>query len=101
MWFLCFVPEYGCLFYKQKTACEWRMSYWSSDVCSSDLERQRGALGQRVEIGGTVVEVLEVSVELGNRTLGGRAHVDHRDRTGGAFRSSVEIGRASRRERVG
>src|SRR3546814_3816543 len=24
-------------FFKQKTAYEWRISYWSSDVCSSDL----------------------------------------------------------------
>src|SRR3546814_14310513 len=28
-------------FYKQKTACEVRSSDWSSDVCSSDLERHR------------------------------------------------------------
>src|SRR3546814_7363197 len=25
------------LFFKLKTAYEWRISYWSSDVCSSDL----------------------------------------------------------------
>src|SRR3546814_20123350 len=28
----------GCLFFKQKTAYEMRISDWSSDVCSSDLE---------------------------------------------------------------
>src|SRR3546814_2155879 len=28
-------------FFKQKTAYEMRISDWSSDVCSSDLERQR------------------------------------------------------------
>src|SRR3546814_4051689 len=27
-----------CLFFKQKTAYEMRISDWSSDVCSSDLE---------------------------------------------------------------
>src|SRR3546814_5542814 len=27
----------GFLFFKQKTAYEMRISYWSSDVCSSDL----------------------------------------------------------------
>src|SRR3546814_3971632 len=27
----------GCLFFKQKTAYEMRISDWSSDVCSSDL----------------------------------------------------------------
>src|SRR3546814_3763148 len=26
-----------CFFFKQKTAYEMRISYWSSDVCSSDL----------------------------------------------------------------
>src|SRR3546814_4363891 len=28
-------------FFKQKTAYEMRISDWSSDVCSSDLERER------------------------------------------------------------
>src|SRR3546814_9908652 len=27
------------VFFKQKTAYEMRISYWSSDVCSSDLEK--------------------------------------------------------------
>src|SRR3546814_5578454 len=30
-------------FFKQKTAYEMRISDWSSDVCSSDLRRPRGA----------------------------------------------------------
>src|SRR3546814_6499424 len=34
----------GCFFCKQKTAYEMRISDWSSDVCSSDLE----LVGQRV-----------------------------------------------------
>src|SRR3546814_1045593 len=29
----------GVFFFKQKTAYEMRISYWSSDVCSSDLVR--------------------------------------------------------------
>src|SRR3546814_7625349 len=37
------IVEYGgrsiFFFYKQKTAYEMRISDWSSDVCSSDLER--------------------------------------------------------------
>src|SRR3546814_6782614 len=32
---------YGFCFFKQKTAYEMRISDWSSDVCSSDLGRQR------------------------------------------------------------
>src|SRR3546814_2536807 len=31
------------LFFKQKTAYEMRISDWSSDVCSSDLQVNRGA----------------------------------------------------------
>src|SRR3546814_6585083 len=30
-------------FFKQKTAYEMRISDWSSDVCSSDLDRREGA----------------------------------------------------------
>src|SRR3546814_10084751 len=30
-------------FFKQKTAYEMRISYWSSDVCSSDLTRRQAA----------------------------------------------------------
>src|SRR3546814_8180458 len=33
--YICFVGV--CLFFKQKTAYEMRISDWSSDVCSSDL----------------------------------------------------------------
>src|SRR3546814_1226361 len=31
-----------CFFFKQKTAYEMRISDWSSDVCSSDLDRASG-----------------------------------------------------------
>src|SRR3546814_9828620 len=31
------LAEIICLFFKQKTAYEMRISYWSSDLCSSDL----------------------------------------------------------------
>src|SRR3546814_6029998 len=33
--------RYSCFFFKQKTAYEMRISDWSSDVCSSDLENDR------------------------------------------------------------
>src|SRR3546814_10843404 len=42
MFFLCF------FLFKQKTAYELRISDWSSDVCSSDLELDRA--GQRVAV---------------------------------------------------
>src|SRR3546814_3979069 len=35
---------YTFFFFKQKTAYEMRISDWSSDVCSSDLMRQRNRL---------------------------------------------------------
>src|SRR3546814_16524849 len=34
-------------FFKQKTAYEMRISDWSSDVCSSDLQEQRRLSGPR------------------------------------------------------
>src|SRR3546814_5757635 len=39
-----------CLFFKQQTAYEWRISDWSSDVGSSDLPRfcSRPPLGRRL-----------------------------------------------------
>src|SRR3546814_5109040 len=48
---------YLCLcsffFFKQKTAYEMRISDWSSDVCSSDLDRVRGlVLLRHLERGG-------------------------------------------------
>src|SRR3546814_4526124 len=35
--------QYGVFFFKQKTAYEMRISDWSSDVCSSDLQRAPAA----------------------------------------------------------
>src|SRR3546814_4407989 len=34
---------YCCFFFKQKTAYEMRISDWSSDVCSSDLQEEEEA----------------------------------------------------------
>src|SRR3546814_3422668 len=38
-------------FFKQKTAYEMRISDWSSDVCSSDLQRDRAEIGIERDIG--------------------------------------------------
>src|SRR3546814_778646 len=40
-----FICSFICFFFKQKTAYEMRISYWSSDVCSSDLTDRNGKLG--------------------------------------------------------
>src|SRR3546814_4534968 len=38
------------LFFKQKTAYEMRISDWSSDVCSSDLDRFLEIFGDRIAV---------------------------------------------------
>src|SRR3546814_16279760 len=60
-------------FFKQKTAYEMRISDWSSDVCSSDLELQRGEA--RVEAAGC--RQLAVAAALDQAAL-----VDHQDAVG-------------------
>src|SRR3546814_7203333 len=47
-------------FFKQKAAYEWRMSDWSSDVCSSDL--QQAPVGELDE---QVVQPVQRSVPAG------------------------------------
>src|SRR3546814_15894214 len=52
---MCVIISCLFFFFKQKTAYEMRISDWSSDVCSSDLDEarldQRGADGQVVLCG--------------------------------------------------
>src|SRR3546814_9324156 len=61
-----------CLYVKQKTAYELRISYWSSDVCSSDLDAGllEGNLLERV------AEVLQM-IHRYRRNRGGERPVDH------------------------
>src|SRR3546814_2829572 len=90
-------------FFKQKTAYEMRISDWSSDVCSSDLDRGLvgGMTGEIVEnlaaqaIAGADANRLEPveHVELGQRDAGDARH-------GAALAHQHQIGRASCRERV-
>src|SRR3546814_5515068 len=79
-------------FCKQKTAYEMRISDWSSDVCSSDLQEQgqgdEGAAGAPVRTGARAA---------GERACG-RAQVD--GRLGRPVGADTQIGRASCRERV-
>src|SRR3546814_6064236 len=102
-------------FFKQKTAYEMRISDWSSDVCSSDLERrvndqqtivrremreqrvlQHFGIGGRFDDPGSRHRAHAVAEFLQRRIDGGGG--------GGAFgivEIATEIGRASCRERVG
>src|SRR3546814_3970492 len=76
-------------FFKQKTAYEMRISDWSSDVCSSDLIRNRNA-GYAVSI-----------VKAGARIVGHDAGPVRTPLTDlSAEEYKLQIGRASCRERV-
>src|SRR3546814_3302592 len=89
-------------FFKQKTAYEMRISDWSSDVCSSDLDR-RGRRGEaqmgfqpgfarRQHAGDEAAEAGITRADgIGNHD-GERRLLEHR--------LAAEIGRASCRERV-
>src|SRR3546814_1646524 len=46
------------LFFKQKTAYEMRISDWSSDVCSSDLDAELAAAGEQNQGGAKTLHVL-------------------------------------------
>src|SRR3546814_4533116 len=102
-------------FFKQKTAYEWRISDWSSDVCSSDLDKDTscvvvqypdilGRIDDMTKLaeacqaaGALLIAVVTEPVALGLST--------HRERrlvlTEGARQHEQQIGRASGRERVG
>src|SRR3546814_1551481 len=89
--FFCSVGLTGCrnvvwrsifFFFKQKTAYELRISDWSSDVCSSDLPAHRGE-----EV---TAEVIDGPQSLIWSEAENRLHAQ----------KSVQIGRASCRERV-
>src|SRR3546814_3230571 len=80
-------------FFKQKTAYEMRISDWSSDVCSSDLAyglfRRVPALGAR-PLGIPILQFLMYRASLA------RSYPDALIKV----LRYIEIGRASRRERV-
>src|SRR3546814_5675032 len=98
------------LFFKQKTAYEMRISDWSSDVCSSDLE------GPRIVflVAGLGVAAADMLEGGGNEGFGVRRRVDreavgrvrrhlelgHRGQAVGVANPLDQIGRASCRERV-
>src|SRR3546814_5273371 len=88
-------------FFKQKTAYEMRISDWSSDVCSSDLQGLRRAEARR----GDVERLQHVQDLDGVDAAGaGRRRADHLDAAiAAAHRLALDqakIGRASCRERV-
>src|SRR3546814_9849908 len=95
-------------FFKQKTAYELRISDWSSDVCSSDLTRDRPdaveAIADKNLIGLQQFRVADVALADWQRKAGGARHdlgAHYAGDTAARKRGrSQEIGRASCRERV-
>src|SRR3546814_6102413 len=92
MWCSCF------LFFKQKTAYEVRISDWSSDGCSSDLEEALHpggvVLRTRLRRAGVARRRAYVKLRRHVRLLGCAEHVL------GVGRADGELGRASCRESV-
>src|SRR3546814_20685863 len=80
-------------FFKQKTAYEMRISDWSSDVCSSDLEPDNGQWLF------DLVVVLGRGTDSVHRDCGDRA-VDDRDRRVDSWRNG-QARRRSAERRVG
>src|SRR3546814_4267979 len=100
-------------FFKQKTAYEMRISDWSSDVCSSDLEA--GAARLVGQVGAGLLELLEdqlavlrrhAAAIVGDRDLQAlRTRLRRHDHMAGPLvaelgRVRQQNGRASCRERV-
>src|SRR3546814_3630372 len=90
-------------FFKQKTAYEMRISDWSSDVCSSDLS---GGLPRFRMRGNGQAEAAETRFAVANGHRIAYRSVGDEGPHGvpivflNRFRGSMEIGRASCRERV-
>src|SRR3546814_6308951 len=85
-------------FFKQKTAYEMRISDWSSDVCSSDLQHR-----EEFETFAIVTDSGERKYPFNLRFRPDKRVVQTLKRISGSMgsvRVSFEIGRASCRERV-
>src|SRR3546814_3650207 len=93
------IHSYYFFFFKQKTAYDMRISDWSSDVCSSDLQQGEVALEVGADLVAEVVgrDQIAVRAEVGfDRPVVVAVHLVG----GGGGVQSHEIGRASCRARV-
>src|SRR3546814_1839957 len=90
-------------FFKQKTAYEMRISDWSSDVCSSDLDSRstahRDAGRPSKARPGVVTWVDDHAEQVGLRLIFGTNSAVRREGLGRRLQD-WQIGRASCRERV-
>src|SRR3546814_8610508 len=90
--FVCLVCFF---FFKQKTAYEMRISDWSSDVCSSDLETRMRDYADDIGIAARQLGRAPVLIGWGMGALAALLYAQTRPVLG-----LVQIGRASCRERV-
>src|SRR3546814_9732476 len=98
-----FMFQYNCLccwfvfFFKQKTAYEMRISDWSSDVCSSDLDIRVLSATADLDTGGRGF-FITFTIEEGPRYRFGA--IDIETALPSLNVDAIQIGRASCRERV-
>src|SRR3546814_4860391 len=97
---------YLCFFFKQKTAYKMRIIDWSSDVCSSDLNRFVDGVTKAAVIGLTKA----IAADYVGKGIRCNAICPGTDETPslnerlaaqGDYEATREIGRAAWRERVG
>src|SRR3546814_7622576 len=93
---------YLFFFFKQKTAYEMRIRYWSSDVCSSDLRDQRGGVHffQIVDQLRQILDRVDVVVRRRRDQANARFGITQPRDGGVDLVAGQQIGRASCRERV-
>src|SRR3546814_6137274 len=93
-----------CLFFKLKTAYEMRISYWSSDVCSSDLlEAARAAgfeIGAQRELEGLGLHVVVLRAPRGMDTATALARLRALDPQGSYDFNHLYFGSAAAAERT-
>src|SRR3546814_7440352 len=85
---MCIYSRTGFFFFKQKTAYELRISDWSSDVCSADLEQDR--VRHAFELGHDLFQpLLEIAAVTGSGEQ--RAHVERIDDRGQQYLGHVAL----------
>src|SRR3546814_5947362 len=100
---MCYIPQF--FFFKQKTAYEMRISDWSSDVCSSDLNLENSK-GHRRAMSGTIdadtpfnSPIIDACQKNYIIYIGSGLPSDNAQDTATVI-DELKIGRASCRERV-
>src|SRR3546814_8396354 len=97
-----FIEVLIIFFFKQKTAYEMRISYWSSDVCSSDFRGRRRDGGGPLDAGlpGALPGGHPLRLQLHRRRPARRARPQRQVRRGTADMTAIlDVGRLGSEER--